>query len=72
MSYFARLEERRRMLRDHGFDGEPSGEQLIDYVLSLEDRLNAMCAATGVRLCQDVRGRWFAAELPKGNRQCRR
>lgn len=49
MSYFERMEERRRRLRDHGFEGEPSGEQLVDYALSLEDRLNAVCAATGLR-----------------------
>lgn len=57
MSYFERMEERRRRLRDHGFEGEPSGEQLVDYALSLEDRLNAVCAATGLRLRQDARGR---------------
>ena len=72
MSYFSRLEERNRMLRTHGFDGEPTDEQLVDYALSLEDRLNVVCAATGVRLYQDVRGRWLAAEHPKGHAPCRR
>lgn len=61
MSYFDWMEERRRRLRDHGFEGEPSGEQLVDYALSLEDRLNAVCAAMGLQLRQDARGRWFAA-----------
>ena len=66
MPYFEMMEERRRRLRDHGFEGEPSGEQLIDYALSLEDRLNAVCEATGLQLCQDARGRWFAAVTQKG------
>lgn len=67
MSYFGRMEERRRRLCDHGFEGEPSGEQLVDYALSLEDRLNAICAATGLQLCQDARGRWFATVTQKGS-----
>ena len=57
MSYFERMEERRRRLRD----------QLVDYALSLEDRLNAVCAATGLRLRQDARGRWFAAAEQEGS-----
>lgn len=67
MSCFERMEERRRRLRNHGFEGEPSGEQLVDYALSLEDRLNAVCAATGLRLRQDARGRWFAAAEQEGS-----
>lgn len=66
MSYFGKMEERRRRLRDHGFEGEPSGEQLVDYALSLEDRLNAVCAAAGLQLRQDARGRWFAAGTQEG------
>lgn len=66
MSYFGKMEERRRSLRDHGFEGEPSGEQLVDYALSLEDRLNAVCAATGLQLRQDARDRWFAAGTQEG------
>ena len=69
MSYFGRTEERRRRLRDHGFEGEPSGQQLVDYALSLEDRLDAVCAATGLQLRQDARGRWFAAAAQKGSGQ---
>ena len=61
MSYFGGIEERRRRLRDPGCEGEPSGEQLVDYALSLEDRLDAVCAAMGLQLRQDARGRWFAA-----------
>ena len=66
MSYFGMIEERRRRLRDHGFEGEPGGEQLVDYALSLEDRLNAVCAAAGIQLCQDARGRWFATVAQEG------
>ena len=66
MSYFGKMEERRCRLRDHDFEGEPSGEQLVDYALSLEDRLNAVCAATGLQLRQDARGRWFAAVTQEG------
>lgn len=70
MSYFAMLEERNRRLREHGFSGEPTDEELLDYALSLEDRLEAVCGALGIRLYQDVRGRWIAVELPKGGRRC--
>lgn len=72
MSYFTMLEERNRRLREHGFSGESTDEELLDYAISLEDRLEAMCGALGIRLYQDVRGRWFAAELPKGHKPCRR
>lgn len=72
MSYFAMLEERNRRLREHGFSGEPTDEELLDYALSLEDRLEAVCGALGIRLYQDVRGRWIAVELPKGGRRCAR
>ena len=57
-AYFASLANRQRELKSHGFDAEPSDEELVDYAFGLDDKLSALCNAIGVRLVRDVCGRW--------------
>lgn len=57
-AFFANLVNRQHELRVHGFDSEPTGEELVDYAFGLDDKLAVLCESFGVRLVQDVRGRW--------------
>lgn len=57
-AFFANLINRQRELRAHGFDSEPTEEELVDYALGLDDKLAVLCESFGVRLVQDARGRW--------------
>ena len=56
-AFFANLIQRQRELRTHGFDSEPTEEELVDYALGLDDKLAVLCEFFGVKLVQDVRGR---------------
>lgn len=57
-AFFANLINRQRELRAHGIDSEPTGEELVDYALGLDDKLAVLCESFSVRLVQDARGRW--------------
>lgn len=57
-TFFANLINRQREFRVHGFDSEPTGEELVDYAFGLDDKLAVLCESFGVRLVQDARGRW--------------
>lgn len=63
--YYRDLIARRRILREHGLGDRPSDEDLIDHMLALSDRLDAVCELLGVTAEQDVRGRWRARRVPK-------
>lgn len=56
--YFAGLLDRQRELKAHGFTEEPTEGELVDYAFSLNDKLSVLCESFGVKLVQDVRGRW--------------
>lgn len=57
-AFFASLINRQRELRAHGFDAEPTEEELVDYAFGLDDKLAVLCESFEVRLVQDIRGRW--------------
>lgn len=57
-AFFADLINRQRELKAHGFDAEPTDEELVDYAFGLDDKLAVLCESFGVRLVQDIRGRW--------------
>lgn len=57
-AFFANIINRQRELMAHGFDSEPTEEELVDYAFGLDDKLSVLCESFGVRLVQDVRGRW--------------
>lgn len=42
-AFFANLINHQRKLRAHGFDSEPTGEELVDYALGLDDKLAVKC-----------------------------
>lgn len=56
--FFVSLVNRQHKLRAHGFDSEPTDEELVDYAFGLDDKLAVLCESFGVKLVQDVRGRW--------------
>ena len=41
-----------------GDHAEPTDEELVDYAFGLDDKLAVLCESFGVKLVQDVRGRW--------------
>ena len=57
-AFFASLVNHQHKLRAHGFDSEPTDEELVDYAFGLDDKLAVLCESFGVKLVQDVRGRW--------------
>lgn len=59
-AFFANLINHQRELRAHGFDSEPTEEELVDYALGLDDKLADPCESFGVRLVQNARGKWTA------------
>lgn len=60
--YFEQLARQQQVLERHGFDHYPSEEELLEYALSLEDRIDKLCEYPNVHLEQDVRGRWHVEE----------
>lgn len=68
-AYFANLINRQRELKPHGFDAEPTDEELVDYAFGLDDKLAVLCESFGVKLVQDVRGRWTVIACDQKGRQ---
>ena len=68
-AFFVNLINRQRELRAHGFDSEPTKEELVDYALGLDDKLAVLCESFVVRRVQDARGRWTViADDAKGEK----
>lgn len=57
-AYFASLARDKDMLRDHGFDAWPDACDLARYACGLEDGLQTLAGAFGMRLAKDIRGNW--------------
>ena len=55
--YFERQYQRDRLLREHGFTDEPSDEDLMRYLFSLDDKLNELATALGYSFTRDICGR---------------
>lgn len=64
--YFARMSATRQELLRHGFDGWPTDEEALRYLLDTNDRLDAVCAALGVVAEKDFRGRWRVRRADAG------
>ena len=58
-TFFASLARDERMLKSHGFDAWPDVDDLTRYACDLENALQALADAFGVRLARDVRGSWI-------------
>lgn len=57
-TYFADLARDERMLKSHGFNAWPDVDDLTRYACDLENGLQVLAGAFGVRLARDVRGNW--------------
>lgn len=57
-AYFASLARDKGMLRDHGFDAWPDAYDLTRFACGLEDGLQTLAGAFGMRLAKDIRGNW--------------
>lgn len=57
-AYFPRLAARQRLLEEHGFDRYPTEDELLDYVLEMSDRLNALYEALGLIAVEGRGGSW--------------
>ena len=64
-SYFANMALQQRRLQLHGFDHYPSEEELFDYVIDLNDKVNALYWALGMKSVRDSRGTWHAFPIQK-------
>lgn len=59
-TYFDGLAAQERRLSEHGFDHYPTDEELLEYLMQLNDKVNALYRATGMDAVQDWRGNWHA------------
>lgn len=56
-AYFARSEHVARTLEAHGLPRNPTDEDLLAFAIEQADRIDALCAALGVEIVTDYRGR---------------
>lgn len=56
-NYFSEISEERRLLRSHGFDRWPDGEELARRLFDVEDAMAELAEIHGVIVVKDVRGR---------------
>lgn len=57
-AYFAHAERVARMLETHGLPRNPADEDLLAFTIEQADRIDALCAALGVEIVTDYRGRY--------------
>lgn len=57
-SYFAHAESVARTLEAHGLPPNPTDEDLLAFAIEQADRIDALCAALGVEVVTDYRGRY--------------
>lgn len=59
-AYFPRIAARQRFLEEHGFGSYPTDDELLDYVLEISDRLDALYEALDLIAVEGQRGSWRA------------
>lgn len=57
-AYFARAELVARTLEAHGLPRNPTDDDLLAFAIEQADRIDALCAALGVEIVADYRGRY--------------
>lgn len=68
-AFFANPINRQHEPRVHGFDSEPTEEELADCAFGLDDKPAVLCESFGVRPVQDAHGSWTViANDAKGKR----
>lgn len=65
-NYFARMSATCQELLRHGFDGWPTEEEAVRYLLDTSDRIDAVCAELGIVTEKDVRGHWRVRRADPG------
>ena len=56
-AYFAHAERVAHTLEAHGLPRNPTDEDLLTFAIEQADRIDALCAALGVEIVTDYRGR---------------
>lgn len=56
-AYFAHAERVACTLEAHGLPRNPTDEDLLAFAIDQADRIDALCAALGVEIVTDYRGR---------------
>lgn len=57
-NYFGALSASQRKLAEHGLTAFPTDEELLDYMLGVDDRLAALYRSLRVEAYRDYRGLW--------------
>lgn len=57
-AYFAHAERVVRTLEAHGLPRNPTDDDLLAFTIEQADRIDALCAALGVEIVTDYRGRY--------------
>ena len=57
-AYFAHAERVAHTLEAHGLPRNPTDEDLLEFAIEQADRSDARCAALGVAIVTDYRGRY--------------
>ena len=55
--YFSQLQQRDKLLRDHGFEYEPTDEELMQYLFDTNDKIEKLAQSLGRSFQSDARGR---------------
>ena len=55
--FFTQLHYRQRLLNEHGFDVEPTDDELMCYLFRTNDKLDLLANAIGYSFTNDCRGR---------------
>lgn len=59
-AYFPRLAARQKRLEEHGLSSTPTEEELVDCILDLSDRVEALYDTLGLVAFKDRRGTYHA------------
>lgn len=57
-AYFAHTERVAHALEAHGLPRNPTDEDVLVFAIDQADRIDALCAALGVEIIADYRGRY--------------
>ena len=62
-NYFDVLSASQRRLAEHGLTAFPTDDEVLDYMLSVDDRLAALYRSLRVEAFRDHRGLWRVGRL---------
>ena len=65
-TYFSDMLRTDKLLKTHGFDRWPTEEEIVLYLLEMNDRIDAICSFVGLETTKDIRGRWVVRNVEQG------